>query len=398
MLKIPVSKRYANDVPASSADSRGGRSARFFLSADHRVQLKNRGNTIYYATISLGTPAQDFFVQLDTGSSNLWVPGASCAVCDSAWVTHHKFVSNASSTYKPLNKSVHLKYGTGRADGFLSTDTLTLGDLAINAMHVAVVTSTEMPFPGAIFDGILGLGFDELAYPQGVTVPFLYRLREHGVAGIFTFEMTSNGSEGVFVVGGVQTQLYNSFGVSWLPLIPSQKSGAYGFWMVAYGGTEVAGRSFGGGNAIVDSGTSCILLPPAEFAYFESKTTGKSNCDGVGWPDISVQLGGREYVITGLDYIISAGGGRCKACVQSGDDGSLLLGDVFHRKFAVTYDFDNKRIGVPIFTWWDAYWAAIILPASFAVFFLTLRGVFFCTHKRRRQQLAREPLVPSGSR
>jgi saccharopepsin len=395
MVKIPVSKRYVNESAVEADTLR--------LSADHGVPLKNRGNTIYYATIGLGTPAQSFYVQLDTGSSNFWVPGADCAVCDSAWVTHHKFVSNASSTYQPVKTRsgsptpVHLRYGTGRADGYLSTDTLTLGDLAVNKMHVAVVTSTQMPFPGAIFDGILGLGFDALAYPQGVTVPFLYRLKEHGVDGVFTFEMTSNGAEGIFVVGGVQTQLYNSFGVSWLPLMTSQKSGEYGFWMVAYGGTEIAGRSFGGGKAIVDSGTSCILLPPEQYAYFESRTTGKTNCDGVGWPDISVQLGGRQYIITGLDYIISAGSGLCKACVQAGDgDGSLLLGDVFHRKFVVTYDFDNKRIGVPIFTWWDAYWAAIIFPPSFAAFFLTLRAVFYCTHKRRRPPLAREPFVASA--
>jgi len=36
---------------------------------------------LYYANISVGTPFQEFQVQIDTGSSDLWIPSATAAYC-----------------------------------------------------------------------------------------------------------------------------------------------------------------------------------------------------------------------------------------------------------------------------------------------------------------------------
>lgn len=35
----------------------------------------------YFATCTVGTPAQELVLQLDTGSSDIWVPSSQAAVC-----------------------------------------------------------------------------------------------------------------------------------------------------------------------------------------------------------------------------------------------------------------------------------------------------------------------------
>lgn len=62
-------------------------------------------------TISVGTPAQSFLIDFDTGSSDLWIPSSSCtsSVCSGK----HKYTATASSTGSKKSGSFSIQYGDG---------------------------------------------------------------------------------------------------------------------------------------------------------------------------------------------------------------------------------------------------------------------------------------------
>ena len=47
------------------------------------VQLYNDAPQMYQVNITVGTPGQDLIVQLDTGSSDLWIPASDSTLCQS---------------------------------------------------------------------------------------------------------------------------------------------------------------------------------------------------------------------------------------------------------------------------------------------------------------------------
>ena len=62
-------------------------------------------------TISIGTPAQSFLIDFDTGSSDLWVPSSSCT--SSTCSSKHKYTASKSSTGSKKSGSFSIEYGDG---------------------------------------------------------------------------------------------------------------------------------------------------------------------------------------------------------------------------------------------------------------------------------------------
>ncbi|CAM8986929.1 unnamed protein product [Rhodiola kirilowii] len=225
------------------------------------VSLKNYMNAQYFGEIGIGTPPQKFTVIFDTGSSNLWVPSSKCYFSVACYL-HSKYKSSRSTTYKKNGKEASIQYGTGAISGFFSEDYVTIGDLVVKDQEFIEATKEpSLTFLVAKFDGILGLGFQEISV--GNAVPVWYNMVNQGLVNdpifSFWFNRNADGEEGGEIVfGGVDP---NHFVGEHTYVPVTQK----GYWQFDMGDVLIGGKTTGfcanGCAAIADSGTSLLVGP-----------------------------------------------------------------------------------------------------------------------------------------
>ena len=73
------------------------------------------------------------------------MPSSSCTSI--ACFLHTKYDATASSTYKANGTEFAIRYGSGSLEGYVSQDTMTLGDLTIKKQDFAEATKE----PGLAF-------------------------------------------------------------------------------------------------------------------------------------------------------------------------------------------------------------------------------------------------------
>ncbi|KAK8496676.1 hypothetical protein V6N12_063936 [Hibiscus sabdariffa] len=275
------------------------------------VALKNYMDAQYYGEIGVGTPPQKFTVIFDTGSSNLWVPSSRCYFSVACFF-HSKYKSEDSRTYKKNGKSASIQYGTGAISGFFSNDNVQVGKLVVKDNEF--IEATEEPgvtFVAAKFDGILGLGFQEISV--GDAVPVWYNMIKQGLIHdqVFSFWLNRNiqgevGGELVF--GGVDPNHYKGEH-TYVPV--TQK----GYWQFNMGdvliGEKPTGYCAGGCAAIADSGTS-LLAGPTSVITMINEAIGAT---GVASQECKAVV--QQYGETIIDLLVS-GAQPMKICSKVG--------------------------------------------------------------------------------
>lgn len=114
-----------------------------FVETQTETGLINRKNTQYYGEVGIGNPPQPFQLIFDTGSANTWVYESHC-ISEACIVPHRKrFVKESSSTYKSLDKTLYIMYGSGNVSGIIGTDSVKLGEKTVQKINFGEITETR---------------------------------------------------------------------------------------------------------------------------------------------------------------------------------------------------------------------------------------------------------------
>ncbi|KAF7982212.1 hypothetical protein HWV62_29400 [Athelia sp. TMB] len=238
----------------------------------------------FTAKVGFGSPATEYNLLIDTGSSNTW------AGAKNSEAYHPTSTSKRQSEYivrlfflpsQTQSNSLHqfMSYGSGQMSGDTYTDQVTLGNgLVIKNQFIGFSTESQ-GFTG--IDGILGLGPVELtrgtlSNGNKTVLTVMDQLYKQKTIKTETLGIYFAPSAGVLPTGEL------SFGdvdtskvvgaVHYVPVTKNAFAGKY--WgidqSISYGGEQILQESAG----IVDTGTTLVMISAKAFAKYEKATGG----------------------------------------------------------------------------------------------------------------------------
>ncbi|KAI6238481.1 Protein CBR-ASP-1 [Aphelenchoides fujianensis] len=310
-------------------------------------------DSLYVGNITLGTPPQPFQVQLDTGSSNLWVVDVSCQIDQCNGQDHP--LAEKSSTYKPNGTFFDIEYGTGEVSGELSTDTLVVAGLTVPDQVFGRGTAVKDPFGYFPLDGILGLGWPALAEDQ-VTPPFQDVIKQLDAPLFTIYHITPSLGQpgGQITYGSIDNTNCDTSSIVYTPITRELYWHVDSFSVGTYTNPVAA-------SAISDTGSSYILAPTDDLNAIVEAANAYYNgqyglyvvdCDAPkSLPDLVFTVNGQQMNIAATEYVVDLelDDGKCALAIDENfddkDDFDWLLGDPFIRSHCNVYDAGGERIG-----------------------------------------------------
>ncbi|KAK8064630.1 hypothetical protein PG994_007268 [Apiospora phragmitis] len=364
---------------------------------------KQRGG--YFATVSVGTPPQKLTLQLDTGSSDIWVPSSTSSVCTNPSTsggsrggdgeesgqdegcTLGSFDSSKSTSLDIVGKNLFsISYVDGsHSKGDYFTDDFEIGGAKITNMTMGLGKDTDIPY------GLVGVGYalNEAIVADTQKVSSAYRnlpvqMMDEGMISTNAYSLWLNdldASTGQILFGGVDTAKYEG-DLSVINIQKDSQTNAFTSFIVSM--TSLTANSPSGSDSlttrqfpipvVLDSGTTLSYLPTdlavqvwkevgavwdthTQMAFVpcgmeNSKGTFEFGFAGPNGPKISVDM--TELVLDigeGSDVPKFQSGqykgqSICQFGIQNFTSEPFLLGDTFLRSAYVVYDLENNQIGM----------------------------------------------------
>ncbi|PHH80755.1 hypothetical protein CDD80_7292 [Ophiocordyceps camponoti-rufipedis] len=347
---------------------------------------KQRGG--YFLNVTIGTPGQEFALQLDTGSSDVWVPSSNSQLCREqkpgfGGCSLGSFNVGKSDTFNNDTNSVFsISYqDESSSTGTYFKDQLLIGMASLPQFTMGLGAETTIPY------GLAGVGYasDEAALATSRTwYPNLpLALQQGGFIKAAAYSLWLNdldASKGNILFGAIDTEEYVG-DLKRIPVLPNAKTDKITSFLVSMYSLEACSPSgsdiLTSGElplpVILDSGTTFSYLPqgladqvweevgarwdsqvglallPCSYAnhpgHFSFRFAGSSG------PRVNVSM--NELVVpytSGEAAKFESGSYRgqsaCAIGILNQTGPPYLLGDTFLRSAYVVYDLSNNEIGI----------------------------------------------------
>lgn len=315
----------------------------------------------YIATIQIGTPPQNFNILMDSGSADFWVGSESCQSQQGTCGNHTFLGSKSSSSFVQSNQNFNVTYGSGAVAGVLCQDNVNMAGLQLNNHTFGVANEESVQFSADTvpFDGLMGLAQSILSNEK-VPTP-VESLASNGLisSAISSFKISRLAdqlNDGQVTFGGLDP---TKFVASTLITIPNVSK--VGFWEGALNAITVNGQNTGmaGRTAILDTGTTLIIAPPADTLAVVTMLGGKCDTQQCTIPctsnaSVALSFGNASFTIDPRDMLllpvdVNDPTGDCTAGIQPGTIGTdteWLVGDVFLKNAYLSVDTTNNQISL----------------------------------------------------
>ncbi|MCJ1418292.1 hypothetical protein MMC32_004639 [Xylographa parallela] len=338
-----------------------------------QVVLDNSPGFGYYANVSVGKPAQNVALQIDTGSSNLWINSPTSTFCSTAGnCPYGSYNANASSTSQYVNSKFNVTYiGADGASGDFVTDNFQIGNSTVNGLQFGVGNNSTTA------QNVWGIGYGNAN--ELVSAAYQYpntplQMVKNGLINAPAYSVYLNDIQsrtGSILFGGVDTACYQGELES-VPIIPY--NGNYTILQVTLDSVNTTTNGTLNTTsstdlpqvAVLDTGASGVLLPTniaqqiwTTFGVTYSNANGLASCPcslasstgtvDFGFSGIKVSVPVSEFVRQYRGNTAPSPG-TCIFDVQplltAGSYSPILLGDPFLRSAYVVYDLGNNEISI----------------------------------------------------
>ncbi|KAH7321411.1 aspartic peptidase domain-containing protein [Stachybotrys elegans] len=342
----------------------------------------------YYATVEVGNPHQEITLQIDTGSSDTWIPFQDADIC-----TNDSSRSRGCclGSFNPTESSSFSLVGQNMFDITYADDSYSRGDYFEDDFRISGMEITNMTMGlglrSSIPHGLLGIGYasnEASIHTANVMYPNLpIAMEQAGLVNTVAYSLWLNdlgASYGNILFGGVDTAKYIG-NLTIIDLLPDQRT--QNFTQFAIPITSLEASSPTGNDilssqempveAVLDSGTTLTYMPNdlAQLIWDEVGAVYDSSYDlavlpcsygthkghfsfgfaGPSGPHINIAMDELVIDLTdGSPPRFSNGPYRGKrTCVcgfQNLTSGPYVLGDSFLRSAYVVFDLINHQVAI----------------------------------------------------